>query len=123
MKFNQTIPIYLQIKAEIEKAIISCNIPEESKIDSIRELAKHYRVNPQTISSAFNELLNADILYKKRGIGTFVTSGAREKLLHEKTEKFLNQDLKKVLQQGKSLGIGLEAIISLVKKIYQGGKK
>ncbi|MFO7896742.1 MAG: GntR family transcriptional regulator [Candidatus Cloacimonadales bacterium] len=123
MKFNETIPIYLQIKAEIEKAIISRNIAEEAKVDSIRELAKHYRVNPQTISSAFNELLSAGILYKKRGIGTFVATGAREKLLNEKTEKFLQLDLQKVLLQGKALGIKLETILEMVKNIYHGGKK
>jgi DNA-binding transcriptional regulator YhcF (GntR family) len=121
MKFDETIPIYLQIKAEIEKAIISQNIAEESKIDSIRELAKFYQVNPQTISSAYNELLNDDILYKKRGIGTFVKSGARARLLKKKTEKYLEYDLKKILENGRDFGISLEKIIKIAKEVYQGG--
>ncbi len=121
MKFDENIPIYLQIKAEIEKAIISQDIAEESKIDSIRELAKFYKVNPQTISSAYNELLNDDILYKKRGIGTFVKSGARESLLEMKTEKYLEHDLKKVLLEGKNLGISLNKVKEIINEIYKGG--
>ena len=123
MKFNETTPIYLQIKSEIEKAIISQTISEETKIDSIRELAKYYQVNPQTISNAFNDLLNDDILYKKRGIGTFVGIGAREKLLHQKTGEYLNFELKQVLIHGKNLGIDLDVVINLAEKIFQGGEK
>ncbi len=57
MKFINTVPIYIQIKEKIENAIISQNLKEEEKIDSIRDMAKYCCVNPQTISSAYNELI------------------------------------------------------------------
>lgn len=122
MKFNENIPIYLQIKDQIENAIISQSIDEESKIDSIRDLAKHYQVNPQTISSAYNELLTQEILYKKRGIGMFVALGAREKLLKQKTDQFIQVDLQDILINGKKLGIKMKEVTNMVTKIYQGGE-
>ncbi len=121
MKFNESIPIYLQIKEEIENAIISQTLKEEEKIASIRDMAKHYRVNPQTISNAYNELMNEDILYKKRGIGMFVLAGARQRLLTNKTKQFLENDLQQVFLKGKAIGISLSEIIRIAEKIFQGG--
>ena len=72
MKFDESTPIYLQIKKEIENAIINKSIEEEEAIDSIRIMAKQYRLNPQTISNAISELLNEGILFKKRGLGTCI---------------------------------------------------
>ena len=69
MKFDDGIPIYLQIKEEIQNAIITQSLKEDDSIPSIREMAQQYRLNPQTISNAVSELINADVLYKKRGIG------------------------------------------------------
>ena len=121
MKFIDTVPIYIQIKEKIENAIISQTLKEEEKIASIREMAKHYCVNPQTISSAYNELMQKEVLYKKRGIGMFVQIKAREKLLQNKTDQFLKIDLKQVLQKGKSLGISLSEITDIANNVFKGG--
>jgi len=84
-----------QIKKEIENAIINKSIEEEKAIDSIRIMAKQYRLNPQTISNAINELLNEGILFKKRGIGMFVEKGAQKKLKAKTYDEFIEEDLKR----------------------------
>ncbi len=124
MKFDEGTPIYLQIKKEIEDAIINKSIEEEKAIDSIRIMAKQYRLNPQTISNAISELLNEGILYKKRGIGMFVEKGAQKKLKTKTYEEFIQADLQKVIAKSKSLGVSKKELLNLIENSYdKGGEK
>lgn len=124
MKFDESTPIYLQIKKEIENAIIDKSIQEEESIDSIRIMAKHYRLNPQTISNAVSELLNEGILFKKRGIGMFVEKGAQKKLKAKTYEKFVQADLQKMITKSRSLGISKKELLNLIENTYdKGGEK
>ena len=123
MKFNEDIPIYLQIKEEIENAILTNTIREEDKVPSIRELAQQYRLNPQTISNAVSELISEGILYKKRGIGMFVEKGAQKKLKKKKNNEFRNSDLKKLVLKSKSLGITKTELLKILDLIYEEGGK
>ena len=124
MKFDESTPIYLQIKKEIENAIINKSIEEEKAIDSIRIMAKQYRLNPQTISNAISELLNEGILFKKRGIGMFVEKGAQKKLKTKTYEEFIQADLQKVIAKSRSLGISKKELLNLIEESYnKGGEK
>lgn len=124
MKFNDSVPIYLQLKEEIENAIITDSLKEEESLPSIRSLAAQYRLNPQTISNAINELLNEGVIFKKRGIGMFVEKGAKAKLKKRKNQEFRNKDLIKLVEKSKSLGITKEELIQAVASVYdQGGKE
>ncbi|MCK4694527.1 MAG: GntR family transcriptional regulator [Candidatus Cloacimonetes bacterium] len=124
MKFNEAIPIYLQIKEEIENAIIADSLKENEAIPSIRSCSQQYRLNPQTISNAINELMNEGVIYKKRGIGMFVGKGAQKKLKQKKSKEFRNTDLKKVIMKSRSLGITKTELKKILDAIYEeGGKK
>ncbi len=118
MKFDESIPFYLQIKEEIENAVISNALKEDEIVPSIRTLAQQYRLNPQTISNAVSELLNEGLLYKKRGIGMFVQKGARKILKKRKSEEFRKNDLKKIIVKGKSLGISKQELMEILESIY-----
>ncbi|MBN1326781.1 MAG: GntR family transcriptional regulator [Candidatus Cloacimonetes bacterium] len=119
MKFDDSIPIYLQIKEEIENAIITNSIREEEAIPSIRVLAQQYRLNPQTVSNAVSELLSEGLLFKKRGIGMFVQKGARQMLRTKKIEDYLDTEIRKIFLKGKQLGISKEDLIGIMNKVYQ----
>jgi len=119
MKFDETKPIYLQIKEEIENAIISGALEEDDVIPSIRILAQQYRLNPQTISNAVSELLNEGYLYKKRGIGMFVQSGSRKKLKNNRSEEYRNSDFKKIIIKGRSLGLKRDDLVSIIDSLYK----
>lgn len=124
MKFNESTPIYLQIKCEIEKAIIYGSLEEEEAVPSIRIMAKQYRLNPQTISNAISELLNEGILFKKRGIGMFVEKGAQKKLKTKTYEEFIQADLQKIVTKSRSLGISKKELLNLIEESYnKGGEK
>ncbi len=124
MKFDESTPIYLQIKCEIEKAIIYGSLEEEEAVPSIRIMAKQYRLNPQTVSNAISELLNEGILFKKRGIGMFVEKGAQKKLKAKTYEEFIEADLQKIVTKSRSLGISKKELLGLIEKSYnKGGEK
>ena len=124
MKFDESTPIYLQIKCEIEKAIIYGSLEEEEAVPSIRIMAKQYRLNPQTISNAISELLNEGILFKKRGIGMFVEKGAQKKLKDKTYEGCIDADLLNIIIKSRSLGISKKELLSLIEESYnKGGEK
>lgn len=121
MKFDDSVPIYLQIKEKIENAIITDTLREEESIPSIRTLAQQYRLNPQTISNAVSELMNEGIIFKKRGIGMFVEKGAKTKLKKKKNQEFRNDDLIKLIHKSKSLGISKNELIETIISVYDKG--
>jgi DNA-binding transcriptional regulator YhcF (GntR family) len=123
MKFDDSVPIYLQIKEEIENAIITNSLKEDEAIPSIRTLAQQYRLNPQTISNAVSELMNEGVIFKKRGIGMFVEKGAQSKLRKKKSSEFRNDDLKKLVHKSKSLGISKKELVESIETLYNEGGK
>jgi DNA-binding transcriptional regulator YhcF (GntR family) len=118
-KFDDSKPIYLQIKEEIEHAIIQGRLKEEENVSSIRALAQDYRINPQTVSNAMNELINDGILYKKRGIGLFVNQGAKEKLKSQKKREFREYELENTIKKARTLGIAVQELIESINAIYK----
>ena len=121
-KFDDSIPIYLQIKEEIENAVIKGTLKEDEAIPSIRVLAQQYRLNPQTISSAFSELLSEDILFKKRGIGMFVQNGAKKILIKKKQIEFRENIFQTILQKGKTINISKDEMIDTINKFFEENK-
>ena len=88
MTLTEDRPIFQQIAEQLEEAILSGAYPEESQVPSITEYSVQYRINPATALKGINLLVDAGLLYKKRGVGMFVASGAREKLRQSRRERF-----------------------------------
>ena len=80
--------IYLQISEMIENDILRDIILEEERVPSTNELAKLYTINPATAAKGVNILVENGTLYKKRGIGMFVSSGAKEAIRNRRKEEF-----------------------------------
>ncbi len=118
MKLDDQIPLFLQIERELKDQIISGALKEEEAIPSIRVMAKEYRINPNTVSRAVTDLVNEGILFKKRGIGLFVSKGALLKLRNSAIEHFNNIEFKNCVNHGKKLGISKEEMINRLEKIY-----
>ena len=78
-------PIFVQIAEQIENDILEGTLPEESQVPSTNDFAAFYRINPATAGKGVNRLVDEGLLYKKRGIGMFVATGARAHLLERRT--------------------------------------
>lgn len=97
--------IYLQISQMIETDILRGILLEEERVPSTNELAKLYTINPATAAKGVNLLVDAGILYKKRGIGMFVSPGAAERIRARRKQEFYQLRLTELLAEAKSLGI------------------
>jgi GntR family transcriptional regulator len=107
-------PIFLQIAEEIENSIIDGSLPEESQVPSTNELAAFHRINPATAAKGVNQLVDDGILYKRRGIGMFVSPGAQSKLRHRRREHFADQFLRPLLLEARKLGLTGAEIKSMI---------
>lgn len=97
--------IYLQIGQMIETDILRGILLEEERVPSTNELAKLYTINPATAAKGVNLLVDAGILYKRRGIGMFVSPGAAERIRARRKQEFYQLRLTELLAEAKSLGI------------------
>lgn len=111
---NEEKSIYLQISEMIENDILKGSLAEEERVPSTNELARFYKINPATAMKGVNILVDEGILYKQRGIGMFVSGGAKEMIKDKRKKSFYNDYVKAMLEEAKSLGISKDGIIKLI---------
>ncbi|WP_329108499.1 GntR family transcriptional regulator [Micromonospora sp. NBC_01699] len=107
-------PIFLQVAELLETAIIDGSLAEEAQVPSTNELAAFHRINPATAAKGVNQLVDDGVLYKKRGIGMFVSTGARTRLRERRREEFANQYVRPLLAEARKLGIDAEELKSMI---------
>ena len=106
--------IYLQISEMIETDILRGILLEEEQVPSTNELAKLYTINPATAAKGVGLLVDEGILYKRRGIGMFVSKVAREKILVKRKAAFAENHVVPLLAEAKSLGISKEELLIMI---------
>ncbi len=109
-------PIYLQIREKIEDQILRDILKEGEQAPSTNQLVNFYKVNHQTVAKGVNQLVDEGILYKKRGVGMFVSEGAKETLIKKRKEQFVDNYIIHLIEEAKILGITDEELITLIKK-------
>lgn len=109
-------PIFVQIAERIEDDIIEGRLPEESQVPSTNHFASFYQINPATAAKGVGLLVEEGILYKKRGIGMFVATGAYARLLEKRREQFFNQYIVTMLKEAEKLGITSEQLAEMIQK-------
>lgn len=109
-------PIFIQIAEKIEDDILSEGLPEESQVPSTNQFASFYQINPATAAKGVNLLVDQGILYKKRGIGMFVATGARERLVDKRKEQFYEQYIVTMIHEAKKLGITVDQLTDMVRR-------
>ena len=112
-------PIFQQIAEQIENEIIAGSLPEESQVPSTNEFAAFHRINPATAGKGVGLLVDEGILYKKRGIGMFVASGARDRLLAKRRESFRTDFVLPLIAEAKRIDLPPAQLIQLITK--EGG--
>ena len=115
-RLNDETSIYLQICRMIETDILRGILLEEERVPSTNELARMYTINPATAAKGVNLLVDEGILYKKRGIGMFVATGAVEKIHSRRKQAFYEIRLAELLAEAASLGISREELIERIGK-------
>ena len=117
---NDDEPIFIQISKAIEDEILTDNIKEEEQVPSTTELSRLYNINPATVLKGMNILVDKNILYKKRVLGMFVNSGAKNTIKLLRKESFKNKVIKNLIEEANKLEINKNELLEMIKE-YKGG--
>jgi DNA-binding transcriptional regulator YhcF (GntR family) len=112
-------PIYIQIAEWLENEILAGNFTADQKVHSQYQLAEMFNINPATAAKGLNILADEQILYKKRGLGMFVTTDAKEKILKKRKNRTLKRLVQEVVAEAKTLGVDVEELFAMIKKAYE----
>lgn len=110
--FDEGSPIYRQIAEQIKTDILNGTLAVDEQVMSTNQYAAFYRINPATAAKAFQQLADEGVLYKRRGLGMFVSPNAREQLRRERRERFFEHMLQPLVAEAQAIGIPLREVIT-----------
>jgi GntR family transcriptional regulator len=115
--FDDRSPIYLQIAEQIKNDIVTGALAEDEQVMSTNQYAAFYRINPATAAKGFAQLVDEGVLYKKRGIGMFVSPNARELLRSGRRERFFADVVDPMVREAKAIGIPVSDVVRRIEEV------
>jgi GntR family transcriptional regulator len=115
-EWNNSEPIYRQLRDRGVHMILDGVLKEGDPLPSVRNVAAEYRVNPLTVLKAYQQMVDEQLVEKKRGLGLFVKVGARDLLLEGEREKFLTEQWPRVAATIERLGITPKELVRAAKR-------
>lgn len=113
MTFNNDKAIYLQMADRLCDEILAGTYADDDRVPSVREYAVALEVNTNTAVKAYEALARDGVIYNRRGLGYFVTPGARATIMEQRRRAFLGDTLPAMLRQMRLLGIGIDEVVSV----------
>lgn len=110
MEWNDSQPIYRQLRDLVIERVLDGSFPEGEAIPSVRQVAMDYRINHLTVGKAYQELVDMGLLEKRRGRGMFVCPGARRNLASDEQRHFLSVELPAFAERVHLLGLDMNDI-------------
>ena len=110
-EWNDSQPIYRQLRDQVVALILDGVINEGDPLPSVRNVAADYRLNPITVLKAYQELVDEQLVEKRRGLGMYIKPGARSVLLEAEREKFLADHWPRVHATIQRLGLTPEDLL------------
>src|ERR1700740_639718 len=96
-EWNNSQPIYRQLRARVVAMISDGVLKEGDPLPSVRNVAAEYRLNPLTVLKSYQELVDEQLVEKRRGLGMFIKDGARTLLLQGERQKFLAEEWPRII--------------------------
>ncbi len=113
-------PIYVQIARWLEAEILNGNIEEEQKVYSQYQLAEIFTINPATAAKGLTMLADEHIVYKKRGLGMFVSPNAREAIRMKRKEQILKKLVTELVLEAERLGVDEQELLTMIQAVKAG---
>ena len=110
--WNDNVPIYRQLRARVVAMILDSVLNEGDALPSVRQVAADYQINPLTVSKAYQELVDEQLVEKRRGLGMFVTDGARAALLKSEREHFLSEEWPRIRARIERMNLDLQKLLA-----------
>lgn len=111
MTFNNDKAIYIQMADRLCDDILAGTYSDDDRVPSVREYAVSLEVNTNTAVKAYDQLARDGIIYNRRGLGYFVTPGARNSIMQARRKAFLDTTLPSLFRDMRLLGIGIDDIV------------
>lgn len=109
--WNDNLPIYRQLRDRVVAMILEGVLKDGDALPSVRNVAAEYRLNPLTVLKGYQELVDENLVEKKRGLGMFVMEGARVELLKDERRRFLQDEWPLVLERISRLGLSVADLV------------
>jgi len=116
-------PIYIQIAEWLEGEILSENIKEEERIYSQYQLAEMFTINPATAAKGLNILADEAIVYKKRGLGMFVSPKAKQFILTRRRSQVLGQMIKELVTEANRLEVSESELNRMIQQVRKDSEE
>ena len=110
-EWDDTQPIYRQLRDRVVAMILEGALGEGDPLPSVRTVATDFRLNPLTVLKAYQELVDDDLVEARRGRGMFVNIGARERLLRNERQKFLEEEWPRIREKIQRLGLTAKELL------------
>jgi DNA-binding transcriptional regulator YhcF (GntR family) len=120
--FDERSPIYQQIADQIKAQIVSRELLPGEQVMSTNQYAEFYRINPATAAKGSHQLVEEGVLYKKRGIGMFVSPDAYDRLRKQRRDSFFAAVVDPMVAEAKLIGIDLADVVAHIKATEEGGQ-
>ena len=111
MTFSNDKAIYIQIADRLCDEILAGKYQDDDRVPSVREYSVLLEVNTNTAVKAYDELARANIIYNKRGLGYFVTKGAKKQILKERKRSFMKEHVPELFRQMRLMDISIEEVV------------
>lgn len=115
--FDDRSPIYRQIADQIRTEVLTGALKPDEQVMSTTQYAEFYRINPATAAKAFQQLVDENVIYKRRGVGMFVSPGAPERLLADYRKRFFADVVDPVVTGARNIGIPISEVIARISEL------
>jgi GntR family transcriptional regulator len=119
--WNDNAPIYRQLRDRVVAMILDGVLKQGDALPSVRQVAADFQLNPITVSKAYQELVDEQLVEKRRGLGMYITDGAREALLRSERQRFLREEWPPLRERLQRLGLDIESLLEHEPKNEGGG--
>lgn len=112
-------PIYLRVAGWLEDGILNGTFREDERIYSQYQLAEMFNINPATAAKALNQLADEGAVYKKRGLGMFVSRDSRQKIQQKRCGGVFEEKIRGLVDEAVKIGYGQEKLIAEIKRLFE----
>jgi len=110
-QWDESVPIYRQLRDRVVAMILDGELKDGDPLPSVRSVAADYRLNPLTVLKGYQQLVDENLVEKRRGRGMFVTPGARQSLMKDERQRFLEEEWPKVYATIQRLGLSAALLL------------
>ncbi|BBB65781.1 GntR family transcriptional regulator [Undibacterium sp. YM2] len=114
VNWNDQTPIYRQLKQRVLGMMLDGLLKPGDVLPSVRQVAAEYQLNPITVLKAYQELVDEELVEKRRGVGMYMTESALDKLLANERQRFIEEEWPAMLERIRRLGLDVQQLPGLM---------